>query len=164
MPFVYNHPAKCLAGHDLLFRHAFAGQSLRQPTSLVDSSPARSQLQAGSPPPRCWSLVGVLLACLPLALPRIWGLLSGCLTPGVHPYPMQLSVHLSQPSETYSLTVQPSTVPPMARPMRKEALHVSLYDSALIHPCEHSVTGFIDMIGGCLMQGGSGRASQESGS
>jgi len=39
-----------------------------------------------------------------------------------------------------------------------------LYDSALAHTCEHSVTGFVDLIGGCLMQGGSGRASQESGS
>jgi len=90
--------------------------------------------------------------------------LSGFLTPGVHLYPMQLSVHLSQPSEMYSLALQPRPVPAMAQPMQKEALHVSLYDSALTHTCEHSVTVLIDLIGGCLMQGSSGRASQESGS
>ncbi len=66
---------------------------------------------------------------------------------------MQLSVHLSQPSETYSLTAQSSTLPAMAQPMQQEALCISLSDSALTHTCEHSVTGFIDLIGGCLIGG-----------
>ncbi len=35
---------------------------------------------------------------------------------------MQLSVRLSQPSETYSLTLLPSTVPAIAQPEQKEAL------------------------------------------
>ncbi len=77
---------------------------------------------------------------------------------------MQLSVHLSQPPETYSLTLPSTACDGPANAKGSTDLGFSLYDSALTHTYEHSVTGFIDLMRRCLMQGSSGRASQESGS
>ena len=76
---------------------------------------------------------------------------------------MQLSTYHSRLKSIVSLY---NPAPCLQWPSLWERKHFAsaLYDSALAHTCVKGVTGFVDLIGVYLIQGGSGRASQESGS